>query len=69
MVGAANGEWCNASGRALGARPTAATGNSLADAFLWIKPPGESDGTCNGGPAAGVFWPEYAIGLAQRASW
>jgi endoglucanase len=33
-----------------------------------VKPPGESDGECNGGPAAGRWWPEYALGLAQRAS-
>jgi len=31
--------------------------------------PGESDGTCKGGPPAGQWWPEYALGLAQRASW
>jgi len=64
-----NGQWCNASGRALGDRPTAKTNDDLADALLWIKPPGESDGTCNGGPTAGTFWSDYAIGLAQRASW
>jgi len=33
-----------------------------------IKRPGESDGTCNGGPSAGTFWPEYALGLASRAT-
>jgi len=32
-----------------------------------VKHPGESDGTCNGGPTAGTFWTDYAIGLAQRA--
>lgn len=58
--------WCNAPGQALGAPPTTNTGVPLADAFLWIKHPGESDGTCNGGPKAGVWWPEYALGLAQR---
>ena len=62
-----NGEWCNPSGRALGATPTASTGHALVDAFLWIKRPGESDGSCNGGPVAGAWWPEYALGLAQRA--
>ncbi|GAB3321496.1 hypothetical protein GCM10027451_43060 [Geodermatophilus aquaeductus] len=61
-----DGEWCNPSGRALGERPTTTTGLPLVDAFLWIKIPGESDGTCNGGPSAGVFWPEYALGLAQN---
>lgn len=64
-----NGQWCNPSGRALGARPTAATGNPLVDALLWIKSPGQSDGTCNGGPSAGTWWPAYALGLAQRAAY
>ncbi|MDP9442945.1 MAG: glycoside hydrolase family 6 protein [Actinomycetota bacterium] len=61
--------WCNPEGRALGRRFTAATGSPFADAFTWIKRPGESDGTCGGGPAAGQWWSEYAIGLGQRASW
>lgn len=60
-------QWCNPSGRALGMAPTAVTANPLVDAYLWIKPPGESDGACNGAPAAGNWWPEYALGLAQRA--
>lgn len=63
----ANGQWCNPSGRALGVLPATNTGDSLADAFLWLKSPGESDGACNGGPNAGVWWPDYALGLAQRA--
>jgi endoglucanase len=61
-------QWCNPSGRALGVRDTTATGNAAVDAFLWLKNPGESDGNCNGGPSAGVWWPDYALGLAQRAS-
>jgi endoglucanase len=60
--------WCNPPGRALGQAPTAATGNPLVDGFLWVKAPGESDGRCNGGPAAGRWWPEYALGLARRAA-
>ncbi|MDI1449778.1 glycoside hydrolase family 6 protein [Polyangium sp. 6x1] len=60
-------QWCNPDGRALGKPPTAETGDPLVDAFLWIKLPGESDGACNGGPRAGTWWPEYALGLAQRA--
>ena len=59
-------QWCNPAGRAIGARPTTATGNALVDAFLWIKTPGESDGSCNGAPSAGTWMPEYALGLAQR---
>jgi endoglucanase len=61
--------WCNPSGEALGARPTASTGDASVDAFLWVKRPGESDGTCNGGPNAGTFWTDYALGLAQRAAY
>jgi endoglucanase len=66
MGGASNGQWCNPSGQALGRAPTTRTGHRLVDAYLWIKYPGESDGPCNGGPAAGRWWPEYALGLAQR---
>ena len=64
--GSAGNEWCNPEGRGLGASPTVATGNSLVDAFLWIKRPGESDGTCNGGPPAGQWFSDYALELAQR---
>ena len=73
-------DWCNPPGRGLGARPTTHTGNGLVDAFLWVKRPGESDGSCTRGlpgpedpiygqvdPPAGAWWPEYALGLAQRA--
>ena len=60
--------WCNPTGRALGTSMTSTTGHPLADAFTWIKAPGESDGTCGGGPSAGQFWVDYAIGLGQRAS-
>ena len=66
---AGDNAWCNPSGRALGERPTALTGSALADAYLWIKVPGESDGSCNGYPSAGTWMPEYALGLAQRASY
>lgn len=62
-----NGQWCNPAGRALGDRPTTATNDALVDAFLWVKTPGESDGACGGAPGAGVWMPEYALGLAQRA--
>lgn len=70
-----NGEWCNPSGRGIGMGATAATGADLVDAFFWIKRPGESDGSCNGGPAAGQWWAEssqadeaHALGLAMRSS-
>lgn len=60
-------QWCNPSGRALGVAPGTLTAHRSLDAYLWIKPPGESDGTCNGGPTAGSWWPEYALELAQRS--
>jgi len=60
-------QWCNPPGRALGTLPTTTTGNRLIDAYLWIKVPGESDGTCRGGPPAGQWWPQYALGLARRS--
>jgi endoglucanase len=63
----ADNQWCNPDGRALGAAPTTATAHPLAVAYLWVKRPGESDGTCNGGPSAGSWWADYALGLAARA--
>ncbi len=57
---------------------------SLIDAYLWVKIPGESDGQCTRGlgaagttfdpewglidPAAGAWFPEMALDLAQNAN-
>lgn len=60
------GAWCNPSGAKIGAAPTTDTGNPLVDAELWIKPPGASDGTCNGGPPAGDFWVAEALALTSQ---
>jgi endoglucanase len=60
---------CNPPGRALGPRPTVATGSADADAFVWVGNPGRSAGHCHGGPATGAWWPEYALGLARRAAY
>jgi endoglucanase len=60
--------WCNARGQALGVTPTTNTGHPLVDAFLWIKVPGESDGTCGGGPRAGSWWNEIAVELSRAAT-
>lgn len=59
--------WCNPPGRGLGRAPTTDLAHSLVDALLWVKPPGESDGECNGGPAAGEWWADYALELAENA--
>ena len=68
-AGTAGTQWCNPSGQALGVVPTTATNDPLIDAYLWIKTPGESDGTCNGGPAAGTWWPDYALMLGRTAGY
>jgi endoglucanase len=74
-------DWCNPPDRGLGLRPTANTGLALVDAYLWIKTPGESDGQCNRwaapgspdpvrgivNPAAGAWFPEQALELAELA--
>lgn len=96
------GSWCNPPARGLGLHPTANTGIPLVDAILWVKTPGQSDGTCDaqGGarawdysaftlpgwptdaagqatfdplwglsnPAAGAWFPQQALDLAQRAN-
>lgn len=56
--------WCNPPNRKIGKPPTTDTGDPLCDGFLWLKRPGESDGECNGGPKAGVFWLEQALEYA-----
>ncbi|WP_328557874.1 glycoside hydrolase family 6 protein [Streptomyces sp. NBC_00358] len=74
--------WCNAPGRGVGDRPTTDTGAPLADAYLYVKTIGESDGTCHRGtagpgdpeyggvedPPAGAWWPDFAHTLARNAS-
>jgi endoglucanase len=73
--------WCNPPGRGLGLRPTTRTGNPLADAFLWIKTPGQSDGQCTRGtagptdpvrgivdPPAGQWFPQMALELVRNAN-
>lgn len=59
-----NGEWCNPSARRVG-DPGGELGDEVVDTNLWIKPPGESDGPCNGGPAAGLWWPQAAVTLTR----
>jgi endoglucanase len=77
-------DWCNPPRRGLGERPSTRTGTRLADAYVWIKVPGESDGQCSRGlgagddvvdpiwgrvdPDAGAWFPEQALQLARLAS-
>lgn len=57
VTGLNSGNWCNPPGAGLGLKPTANTGLPLADAYLWVKHPGESDGSCDisGGARAWDF--------------
>jgi len=72
--------WCNPVDRGTGALPTANTGVPLADAYVWVKIPGESDGECyrwtsgpkdpyrgTRDPVAGVWFPAMARELADNA--
>ncbi len=77
-------DWCNPPDRGLGYLPTADTGVALLDAYLWIKIPGESDGSCTRGlgpagttvdpewglidPPAGAWFPEMALDLVHYAN-
>ncbi|GMF53391.1 unnamed protein product [Phytophthora fragariaefolia] len=57
--GSPTSDWCNVPTAGIGKPPTAETGVSNLDYFMWIKPPGESDGECaTGGTAAGTFYQE-----------
>ncbi len=62
---AADNAWCNPPGRKIGKPPTTVTTDPIIDGYLWLKRPGESDGECNGGPKAGVFWIEQALDMAK----
>lgn len=60
-----DGTWCNPPGAALGAPPLTLEADGM-DANLWVKPPGESDGTCGGGPVAGEWWADRALSLVAE---
>ncbi|WP_158822487.1 glycoside hydrolase family 6 protein [Granulicella sp. S156] len=52
------GDWCNPPARGLGVLPTVNTGTPLLDAYLWVKTPGLSDGTCDSAGGARAW--DYA---------
>jgi endoglucanase len=59
--------WCNPTGRLLGALPTTSTGAPHADAYLWVKNPGQSDGSCDRGePASGAWFTTWADDVVDR---
>lgn len=59
---------CNNFNAALGTRSTVKTTGEHADAYLWVKNAGQSDGECaHGDPSAGKWFPAVAQSLAKRA--
>lgn len=65
--GSPTSDWCNVKTAGIGKPPTSDTGVSNLDYFMWIKPPGESDGICTDtsyssdsltGVTAGTFYEE-----------
>ncbi len=65
------GNWCNIKGAGLGERPTIAPRDGV-DAYFWIKPPGDSDGTAN--PNAARFdencaSPDATAGAPEAGQW
>ena len=64
----ASTQWCNPPGRGLGSTPRFVQDGSQLDGLLWVKRPGQSDGTCNGGPVAGAFSEPIALDLVEHAS-
>jgi len=62
-------DWCNPPDRGLGIPPTTDTGNPLVDAYLWIKVPGESDGSCTRDGSTGDMDPERGIIDPAAGAW
>ncbi|HXN30319.1 MAG TPA: glycoside hydrolase family 6 protein [Polyangiaceae bacterium] len=55
-----SGNWCNAAGAGVGLRPSGNTGLPLLDAYVWVKIPGQSDGSCDiAGGARGWDYSQY----------
>ncbi|KAI0017806.1 carbohydrate-binding module family 1 [Xylariomycetidae sp. FL0641] len=58
------GDWCNVVGTGFGVRPSADTGDALLDAFAWVKPGGECDGTSD--TAAARYDPHCGLASALK---
>jgi len=66
------GDWCNVKGTGFGVRPTTTTGNALVDAFVWVKPGGESDGTSDSSAArydAHCGYSDALQGAPEAGTW
>lgn len=58
-----DGAYCNPPSLRLGERPTLTPGIVGCDGLIRVKRPAESDGECNGGPPAGTWDINLALGL------
>ncbi|KAL3662290.1 hypothetical protein V7S43_012617 [Phytophthora oleae] len=70
FANASSAEWCNVRKAGIGAPPTNVTDLGNIDYWLYVKPPGDSDGTCVDqsadamrGPPAGEFFNDHFIKL------
>ncbi|EGZ09170.1 hypothetical protein PHYSODRAFT_405488, partial [Phytophthora sojae] len=70
FVSPSSTEWCNANWAGIGELPTTNTGSEYVSRYVWVNPPGESDGECTNqsdqalrGPDAGVFFPDHFVQL------
>ncbi len=60
--------WCNPTGVGLGPLPRLHPRLPRVDAFLWVKPPGESDGSClDQQPSDGIWWIDHALELGLHS--
>ena len=60
-----NGKWCNPEGRGVGGAPKITRNKKHIDAYLWLKVPGESDGTKDGGHPCGEDWVSGSFNVGQ----
>ena len=59
--------WCNPRGRGLGVKPRMVADKTGLDGLLWVKSPGESDGSCGEGfPEPGGFSVSLALELYRN---
>jgi cellulose 1,4-beta-cellobiosidase len=68
-----SGSWCNVKGAGLGERPQAAPA-PLVDAYFWVKPPGDADGSSDPGKPGydencGPKSPDAAPGAPHAGGW
>jgi cellulose 1,4-beta-cellobiosidase len=66
------GDWCNVIGTGFGTRPSTNTGLAIEDAFVWVKPGGECDGTSNSSAPRYDYHCGYADALQpapQAGTW